>query len=69
VQDCYCGLESFDRGSKRRLVGRVDGRSCDVKIHDMMDVVRVPSSDADAPSIAPVRSLRERPGVRPMVVV
>src|ERR1044071_2065244 len=60
VQDCYRGLHSFDRGSKRRLVG-VDGRSCDVKIQDMMDVVRVPSSDADTPSIAPVRPPREQP--------
>ena len=32
-----------------------------MKTQDMMDVVRVPSSDADTPSIAPVRPPREQP--------
>src|ERR1051325_2290172 len=55
-------------GIEASLVGRVEpGRSCDVNIHDIMDVVRVPSSDVAVPSIAPVRPVRGRPG-RPEMV-
>ena len=38
-----------------------------MNIHDIMDVVRVPSSDVAVPSIAPVRPVRGRPG-RPEMV-